>query len=223
MSQSADRIWLHGFSAKARDNLIMTIQTKRQAYIVDTSYKGNSLEYVKTFTNYDGPKSVVIFDTLDEHNMVKEIVTTAQTLFKGRVYIPDHGSKLFRPPTMVLVFSDLPPKMDNQTSGQWDVKEILTGKVRKDPVPSVEVEPESTFISNATNVCSHAASGLAADVVATKAISEKRKVRDEGEDFVKGVTVMRRNEGAACEKNVVEKRDKKEKINDSDSDNDLSE
>jgi len=29
--------------------------------------------------------------------------------------------------------------------------------------------------------------------------------------------------GAACEKNVVEKRDKKEKINDSDSDNDLSE
>lgn len=111
-------------------------------------------EYIKTYTNHDGPKSVVIFDTLYEHIMVKEIVTMTRTLFKGRVYIPDHGSKRFRPPRMVLVFSDLPPKMDNQTSGHWEVMEMLTGIVRKDPVPSVEVEPNSTFISNAANVCS---------------------------------------------------------------------
>ena len=145
--------WFFGGSGQERNNLITTIQTNL-GYIVDTAYKGNVREYIKTYTNHDGPKSVVIFDTLYEHIMVKEIVTMTRTLFKGRVYIPDHGSKRFRPPRMVLVFSDLPPKMDNQTSGHWEVMEMLTGIVRKDPVPSVEVEPNSTFISNAANVCS---------------------------------------------------------------------
>lgn len=104
-----------------------------------------------------------------------------QTLFKGRVYIPDHGSKPFRPPKVVLVFSDLPPDMDNQTSGQWEVMEMLTGKVRKDPVPSIDVGPNSTYIPNDANACSHPASVIAAcDFVATNDISKKRKVRDEG-------------------------------------------
>jgi len=153
VTQDSRGRWFFGGSGQERNNLITTIQTKLQGYIVDTAYQGNVREYIKTYTNHDGPKSVVIFDTLDEHIMVKEIVTMTQTLFKGRVYIPDHGSKLFRPPKMVLVFSDLPPKMDNQTSGQWEVMEMSTGKVRKDPVPSVEVEPNSTFIPNAANVC----------------------------------------------------------------------
>lgn len=188
MSQSLLGQWYHGGSAQDRNNIITTIQTTQQCYIVDTTYKCNTLEYIKTFIKYDMPKSVVVFDTLHTHVMVREIDTMAQTLFKGRVYIPDHGSKPFRPPQVVLVFSDLPPEMDIQTSGQWEVMEMLTGKVRKDPVPSIDVGPNSTYIPNTANACSHAASVIASgDVVATNDISKKRKVRDEGEDLVKGV------------------------------------
>jgi len=141
------RIWYYGGTEQERNNVITTIQSTHQGHLVDTAYSGNAFEMVKTFKEHDGPKKLVIFDTSNAHGTTEEIVATTQTLFKGRLYIPGHGMKPFTPPSMVLAFSDLPPAMDIQVSGQWRVVDMLNGEVMKYPVPALEV-PETNSTSN---------------------------------------------------------------------------